>query len=467
MCTFRYPSLFGSSLPARLPFLLLATVPSYKLYTLMASLLSRAAVMVAMIVVPTVVMATSYDPQTTGPFADSLCNFLLKDVQGNTYRYDLRSIAGKQLSIVNQYNYSFVPCGVAAPECVPSFGQLWPLSSAYQIEGGGAAGNCYSSKDGQTPCTPACEGLSVGPPLHQLLDITNGYTGGLMSTFAGMWTQNSDGQKCGNVDPVTGKEMGRSLQINHFCDPSIPAGTVKTQSQSEYPTCHYVLNIVSSASCGINVTSPPPLPVPGPPTPVWAPGAGPFAPYLCNPNLTDSSGKNWAFGFSQLFNPSQDYSFTGSDGTVYNFNVCGYTSTVCNPFYSVGANWGGVVATWGPVTPPPQGAVCYLANGTSFPCTDNCRTLGAGAPLFSLTDPTNGAGGVTMALQGEFANADEPTVYQCAYDPYNNPVPNSVAVQFTCDSNTPVNKLVTTGVTTGPSPCTYVIQAKTGAACPQ
>lgn len=411
--------------------------------------------------------ATPYDPQTTGAFTDNLCNFLLKDNTGNTFRYDLRSIAGKQFSIRNTYNYTFSPCGVAAPECVPNFGQLWPLSTAYQIEGGSASGDCYSSKDGQAPCTPTCEGLAVGPPLYQLMDNNNGYTGGIIAYFTGMWTQSSDMQKCGNFDPVTGKETGRSLQINHFCDPSIPAGTVKTQQQQEYPTCHYILNIVSSASCGINVTNPPPLPVPGPPTPVYAPGAGPFASYLCNPAIVDTNGKSWSFNFAQLYNPTQDYSYTGSDGTVYNFNICGYTSTVCNPSYSVGANWGGVVATWSPATPPPQGAVCTLANGTTYPCTDNCRTLGSGAPLFSLTDASNGANGVTMALQGEFANADEPASLQCAYDPYNNPVPNSVSIQFTCDSNTPANKLVVTGVTTGPAPCTYVLQAKTGAACAQ
>jgi hypothetical protein len=414
--------------------------------------------------------ASPYDPITAGLYADqSLCVFQLSDANGQAYQYDLRPVGAEVMTFkTQQYVYEFSPCGIAAPACTPPYGQYWPLSAGYQTQGGPGSGTCWDQiNNSYVPCSGTCEGLAVGPPQHQLLDPNNAATGGISTSYAGMWTPNSDSEKCGNIDPVRGKELGRSLEIVHICSPNMPPGVVNVTSQSENPACHYIFNVLSSAACGVKVSQPnPPLPGPSPALPVWAPGAGPMAPYLCSPNLTDTSGKKWGFSFSQLFNPTQDYSVTGSDGTAYNFNICGYTSTTCTPSYSVAANFGGVVATWGPANPPPSGATCYWANGTQATCTNDCRTLGEGAPSWSLANPSNGAtGGVTMALQGEFAYADEPTSHICGFDPYLNPVPASVTITLSCDPSTPANKLAVTGVTSGPSICTYNIQAKTAAAC--
>jgi hypothetical protein len=260
-------------------------------------------------------------------------------------------------------------------------------------------------------------------------------------------------------------------QVTHFCNSSLAPGVVQIQSQTENPTCHYIFTVASAAACATKAPSPPPVALlpPGSPLPTYVPGAGPLAPYLCSPTLLDTTGKAWGFSFSQLFASAGDYSVTGSDGTVYSFNICGYTSSTCTPEYAVGASFGGAVARWGGGVSPPPGTECYWNNGTLAPCTSPCRTLADAIPSFSLTSTANGAsGGVTMALMGEFANADEPAAYQCSFDPLGNPIPNSVVVQLACDPSTPPNKLIPTGVTSaGGNNCTYVISAKTGAACGQ
>ena len=143
--------------------------------------------------------------------------------------------------------------------------------------------------------------------------------------------------------------------------------------------------------------------------------------------------------------------------------VCGTASKVCVPTFDVQANWGGVVAQFS-AAPPPAGKTCQLANGTLVPCTSDCHTVADGAPLWTLTDPSNSAtGGITMQLQGLTVNADEPSAVQCRWDPNGDAIAMDFKLVIACDPATP--SLVVTGPVAVAAGCHYTINAKSAVVC--
>ena len=396
--------------------------------------------------------STPYDyPSANTAFLPFLCDLVIMDSSGKPFEFDLTPVAGINLTVNGGETYMIDACGVT-PFVTNLPGSVGSLAPGIQL-----------SQE---------EVLAIGPPLHSLIDPNNAATGGLRTTFAPAWTASSDGAKCGDWDPVRGRERGRFMVINHFCNQSMTSGTIISLGVTENPECVYNFEIESAAACGIFPPSPNISTINSPtnPEPNWSPGAGPFANYLCNPALPTSSGKFVSFNFSALFS-SSDYLFNASDGTSYALNVCGYTNTICSPSYNVKANFGELVAFWPNGTPPPEGTVCTFSNGTATKCTAPCRTLGEGAPMFSLIDPSDGlTGGVRMALEGELVYADEPAAYQtCGFDSLNNPLYPSVAVDLICDGTVGKNQLKiqnavqTQDPTTGA--CSFVVTATTGAAC--
>jgi hypothetical protein len=399
------------------------------------------------------VAATPYDyPTANAPFLPYLCDIVLQDSSGKPFQFDLTPVGGINLTISNGgESYMIDACGVT-PFVTNLPGSVGTIAPGIQ--------------------TSQNEVLAIGPPLHSLIDSNNAATGGIRTTFSPAWTASSDGAKCGDWDPLRGRERGRFMVLNHYCNPSMSPGSIKSLGVSESPECVYNFQLESAAACGVNPPSPNITSINSiaNPEPQWAPGAGPFADYLCNPVLSTSSGKFFSFNFSALFS-SSDYKFTASDGTSYALNVCGYTHSVCTPSYNVRANFGELVAFWPNGSQPPQGTVCSFSNGTVTDCTPPCRTLGEGAPQFSLIDPTNGAtGGVIMALEGEIVYADEPKEYQtCGFDAQNNPLYPSVSVNLMCDTTVGKSQLKIQNAVQTQDPtsgaCSFVVTATTGAAC--
>ena len=404
------------------------------------------------IVALSVSATTPYDYVSSGAFSRYLCDIVLTESSGKLFEFDLTPIAGINLTIQGGESYMIDACGVTNfVATLP--GSVESLSPGVQIQQN--------------------EILGIGPPLHSLIDSNNAATGGIRTTFAPAWTASSDGAKCGDWDPIRGRERGRFMVMNHFCNSSMALGEIIALGVTENPECTYNFELSSAAACGItppnpNITS---INTASSPVPNWSPGAGPFASYLCNPVLQTTSGKVLHFNFSALFS-SSDYIFAASDGTSYALNICGYTNTVCTPSYNVRANFGELVAFWPNSNLPPSGTVCSFSNGTVTSCTKPCRTLGEGAPSFSLIDPTNSTGGVTMALEGEIVYADEPRQYQtCGFDSLNNPLYPSVSVNLMCDNSIGSNTLKITSATQQQDPitgaCTFLITASTSAACGQ
>jgi hypothetical protein len=162
--------------------------------------------------------------------------------------------------------------------------------------------------------------------------------------------------------------------------------------------CHYNFTLASRAACPTPVSDPsPPRPLPPGPAVALDGRPGPFAPYVCDRiQLVDDAGGTWAFSFSQLYQPDADYAWQLPSGVNLSINVCGNANSLCAPEFTVPISSGAAVTfSW----PPPVGdKFCPTAWGDFVPCTYNCYVAASGAPLWSLTDPANGAtGGVTAA----------------------------------------------------------------------
>jgi len=395
--------------------------------------------------------ASAYDYPAPGAFADNLCDLAFTDASGSTFEFDLRPVAAAS---GNASGFALAPCGVVDLACA-SLPVPQPLGAGVQLSATGA--QCFF-------------GLSSGPPLTALADPANAATGGLVTTFGAAWTQSSSGASCGDWDPVRGREDGRKLVVVHGCDPKAAPGAVSFLGVTEAPQCTFTAQLSSAAACGVRVSAASEAaPVANPPAlalPPWLPNAGPFSPYLCTPILGDSSGKRWRFALQQLFSRGADYTVTTALG-AFSLNVCGYTQSVCTPAYSVRSNFGGLVVAWAGGAPPPAGTQCQWANGTAAPCTAPCRTLGEGAPMFSLANASNAAtGGLVMALQGDLVSADEPvSTPRCGYDVNGDALFPSVTVAIACDASVAGLKVDDVQSSATDAACTFVVKARASAAC--
>jgi hypothetical protein len=205
------------------------------------------------------------------------------------------------------------------------------------------------------------------------------------------------------------------------------------------------------------------LPPPGTPALSTAPGAGPFAPYLCQPALADAGGKDWAFNLSGLYNPLADYVTVGAGNLSFAFQVCGQAATLCTPHYSVRFNSGPAVVAF-PTTSHPLDP-CYFTNGTVAPCSaSDCAVPAWSTPVWGLLDPTNGAtGGVSLTFQGTDVLADDPR--QCPSDPVSGAVqPMQWELQIACDAAVPASQLKVATASEA-APCVFVVEASSAAAC--
>ena len=407
---------------------------------------------VAAAALPLLARATPYDYSAPGAFTDGLCDLAFTDTEGASYEFDLRPVATTNGSVAG---FGLTPCGVVNLAC-ETMPVPWPYGAGVQFSG--APWQCYFA-------------LSTGPPLHELTNPSNAATGGLTTTFGPAWTQLSNPDTCHDWSPVKGREEGRKIVLVHQCDPTAAPGTVKYIGVIESPVCTYTATLSSLAACGIKVAAAPAVvaPIPNPPAPAvpaWAPSAGPFAPYLCTPVLRDTGGNQWHFELQQLFSRGADYSVTTALGK-FSLSMCGLTATTCTPAYAVAANFGGLVVQWAGGAPPPAGTLCSWANGSAAPCTAPCRTLGEGAPFFSLANASDGAtGGLIMALQSELVLADEPaSTPRCGYDAQGDPLFPSVSAHIACDFA--VATLVVDDVqsSTNDAVCVFLVKARSRAAC--
>ena len=135
---------------------------------------------------------TPYDYAAPGAFLDSLCDLTFTDAGGAAFEIDLRPVATVNGTASGGGNsFVFTPCGIVNLAC-----SALPIPQPY-----GAA----VQKNGDWSCYFA---LSSGPPLHQLTDPANAASGGITTFFGAAWLQASNPDKCGDWDPVKGREEG-------------------------------------------------------------------------------------------------------------------------------------------------------------------------------------------------------------------------------------------------------------------
>lgn len=198
------------------------------------------------------------------------------------------------------------------------------------------------------------------------------------------------------------------------------------------------------------------------------PPAGPFAPYLLQPNISDATGHRWGFDLSGLYSAAGGYSATGADGSQLSFNVGGYSSAMCIPPFGAPRNWGVGVLSWAnaSIVPPANG--CSATNAThGLSCTNPCMVVGISAPsAIALANPANGAtGGVVLTWYNAQGTLPHSPVPQCGLDPVTGDAGNVLfTLTLACDASVPATTLA--GVAyTRPDTCTVAATARTAAAC--
>ena len=141
-------------------------------------------------------------------------------------------------------------------DCIPRLfvPQVWPYGPGYQLTNDKPPGGmCWNNQMGMNmPCTQYCEPLGSGVPQHQLIDPMNA-AAGILTVYPGFRSANGDFGKC-PWDPVRGRELGRSFQVLHTCDASVPKGQAKLSGINENPPCSYIASI-SVGVLGCNSSS--------------------------------------------------------------------------------------------------------------------------------------------------------------------------------------------------------------------
>ena len=79
------------------------------------------------------------------------------------------------------------------------------------------------------------------------------------------------------------------------------------------------------------------------------------------------------------------YAMNDTDGSSYNFNICGRASFYCAPSYSSVLHVGTAVQYWGASPPCNQSAPsCVDGNGQPICCTQSCEVLGTDLPVLQV-----------------------------------------------------------------------------------
>lgn len=163
-----------------------------------------------------------------------------------------------------------------------------------------------------------------------------------------------------------------------------------------------------------------------------------------------------------------EYTYVDSQNHSYSFNICGNTSTICAPNYPLYGSHGVAVQSWtdAPACPggPTQSGCFDWDTNTPVCCTGSCAVLGTEYFRFDIVDPSNPLTGGVQLIHGGMPPDDA--------DPYNCPInpatglarERQLTIQLQCDPSGSATTLQVLG-TSEPSTCSYVLTAKTKAAC--
>jgi hypothetical protein len=153
---------------------------------------------------------------------------------------------------------------------------------------------------------------------------------------------------------------------------------------------------------------------------------------------------------------------------TYKFSVCAENlPSICLPKgYSVLLSYAPAMISWGATpecNPNDNSTLCLnpLTNQLQC-CTSDCEPIGQGGPIISPRNPNNLAtGGLLLQLWGSSAVWDDPFI--CPTDPSTGAMQTrSVSLNLTCDPTASTLEISSAYEAT---PCQYVVEARTSAAC--
>jgi len=181
----------------------------------------------------------------------------------------------------------------------------------------------------------------------------------------------------------------------------------------------------------------------------------------------DVNGQEYSWDLHQLCQQSgAGYVYNAPFNTTYNFNICGNTSTVCSPGWTMYNSHGAAVQTW--TSPPacPTPTCTDWDTGAPICCTGECAVLGTQYFQFSLLDPNNPlTGGIQFVHTGMPPDINDP--FNCPVNPVNNLArERQLIIQIACDQGGSKNPPTLSGIIAAEvGTCLYTISAKSYAAC--
>lgn len=193
----------------------------------------------------------------TEPYAPYLCQPVLADAAGYNWAFNFTGLyraAGSEYSFAipdRNTSYSLNVCGYSSALCAPYQYQVqsnWGAATMFWGAPGQPDTNCSLINNGTiVPCTMNCEVLAAGAPVWNLLDATNGKSGGVALQYWGLTRLSFDPFSC----PVTkgGTEMAMGVYFNIACDPAAKELVISTVEEAS--PCTYTVVAAAAAACGV------------------------------------------------------------------------------------------------------------------------------------------------------------------------------------------------------------------------
>jgi len=181
----------------------------------------------------------------------------------------------------------------------------------------------------------------------------------------------------------------------------------------------------------------------------------------------DVNGVEYSWDMHQLCQSSgPGYVFNAPFNNTFNFNICGNTSLVCSPGWTMYSSRGTAVQFWEPNPPCTTPTCTDWDTGAQMCCTGGCDVLSTQYFQFTLLDAGNPlTGGVQFVHTGMPPDINDP--FNCPVNPVNNLArERQLIIQIACDQGGAKSPPTLTNIAVNePTTCVYVVTASSYAAC--
>lgn len=202
--------------------------------------------------------------------------------------------------------------------------------------------------------------------------------------------------------------------------------------------------------------------------------------WRCAFQHTDASSRVWRWDLSTLCREGGTWSYgpnAQTVGQVFNFNVCGNTSSVCSDYANTKAQYEshgvatqllqvqrGVRTNGGCLRPDNSTCKDWTFGGTTCCSERRCEVVALSAFTFDVVDPLNSAtGGVRLTHSG-YPDTDNDDI-ACPFQESGLRRLRQFILTLDCDPTGTVDNLEVTGYNENSPYCAFRVRAKSAAAC--